>query len=210
VLRLRRHCCRWVVRSQFYRFLRLHCCKSLPGGRSRRLFEGDRPPFWSCSEENHRVGPKRKIPVRNSHFWHFRNDFAWGPLGGKFFVSRELPVLALSPFFSVSVFLCLVFTMGSIASRWNCLYLLIAPEITVRTPTVGWCLSSTLTTCRELIKSAGKLWWSSPSCTCYCCQWSWKGSVFGDSCCNGFGGCPGTQVWNMYLDFSVGHVSRTT
>jgi hypothetical protein len=125
-------------------------------------------------------------------------------------VSRELHVLALSPFFSVSIFLCLVFIVGSVASQWNCLNLLIAPGIVARTPTVGWCSLLTFTRCRELIKSAGKLWWSCLSCTCCCCWWSRKGNVFGDSRCNGFGGYPETQVWNMCLDFSVEHGSWTT
>jgi hypothetical protein len=122
-------------------------------------------------------------------------------------VSWELHVLALSPFFSVFVFLCLVFVVGSVVGRWNGLNLLVAPRIAAWTPTIGWCSSSTFTRCKELMKSAGKLWWSSPSRTCYCYQWSQKGSVSGDNRCNGFGGCPMTHVWNMCLDFSVGHGS---
>jgi hypothetical protein len=73
--RLRRHCYRWLVRSQFYGFSRLHGRKSLLGGRSSHLSQGDMSPFWSCSEKNHKVGSQKKIPIRD--------ELASGPIDEK-------------------------------------------------------------------------------------------------------------------------------
>ncbi len=47
-------------------------------------------------------------------------------------MSRELLLFALSPFFSVFIFLYLVFSVGSVAGQWNGLNLLVAPKIVSR------------------------------------------------------------------------------
>ncbi len=95
-------------------------------------------------------------------------SFLW--VGSSFFLlfPRSFPFLSFFIWSSVWGLL--------LASGMAWIFLLL-PKLLVETLTIGWCSLSTFTHCKELMKLARNLWWSNPSRTCYCCQWSRKGCV---------------------------------
>jgi hypothetical protein len=57
-----------VLNSQFYKFLKLCSCKSLPNCQSSCHSKGKRLPFKSASKENWKVGSLKKNLVWNFCF----------------------------------------------------------------------------------------------------------------------------------------------